>query len=323
MAVPIQKVGESDQDFAERLKTYHQKERLRDSKRKADPKRKKYLLEYERARRERLKASPEYVFYRAEREKAARKKAEERQKLQRMHENARRYAREKLREQNDPEYAMRMRALRAERARKSTQRKKEFGEDSYYRKLVRQRGHAAYKRVCKYGRGHGPFAGEAGDTRFLRALEQVFMYGVILFENSEVEKERPAANYSDVKLSQNAPYSMSKYEKIISDILTDAGIAFEREKEFSWLVNACTGCLYRCDFYLPDKNLVIEYNGPQHYLLRVFNKDTEALVRRQLMDDDKYAQIAQAGVGLLVIDYTFRTKKRIASLLIEKGVLNG
>ena len=32
---------------------------------------------------------------------------------------------------------------------------------------------------------------------------------------------------------------------------------------------------------------------------------------------------AQAGVGLLVIDYTFRTKKRIASLLIEKGVLNG
>ena len=89
------------------------------------------------------------------------------------------------------------------------------------------------------------------------------------------------------------------------------------------MVNACTGCLYRCDFYLPDKNLVIEYNGPQHYLLRVFNKDTEALVRRQLMDDDKYAQIAQAGVGLLVIDYTFRTKKRIASLLIEKGVLNG
>lgn len=171
--------------------------------------------------------------------------------------------------------------------------------------------------------GMDPLPAKRGDKRFLRALEQVFMYGVILFENSEVEKERPAANYSDVKLLQNAPYSMSKYEKIISDILTDAGIAFEREKEFSWLVNACTGCLYRCDFYLPDKNLVIEYNGPQHYLLRVFNKDTEALVRRQLMDDDKYAQIAQAGVGLLVIDYTFRTKKRIASLLIEKGVLNG
>ena len=55
---------------------------------------------------------------------------------------------------------------------------------------------------------------------------------------------------------------MSTFEKIVYKLLKDNNINFEQEKQFKDLYNG----LYRFDFYLPDKNCVIEVQGLQHYV---------------------------------------------------------
>ena len=54
----------------------------------------------------------------------------------------------------------------------------------------------------------------------------------------------------------------SKGEISIKDYLDDNNIEFERQKTFEGLkgVNKL-----RCDYYIPSKNLIIEFNGRQHY----------------------------------------------------------
>lgn len=57
---------------------------------------------------------------------------------------------------------------------------------------------------------------------------------------------------------------MSKGENKITDLLSQAGIKFQREKSFSDLKHG----LFRYDFYIPDLDggpAIIEYNGEQHY----------------------------------------------------------
>ena len=57
----------------------------------------------------------------------------------------------------------------------------------------------------------------------------------------------------------------SKGEKKIIDFLQKNFISFESEKIFEW------SNLRRYDFYLPDFNLLIEYNGIQHYKDIIFH----------------------------------------------------
>ena len=57
---------------------------------------------------------------------------------------------------------------------------------------------------------------------------------------------------------------MSKGENKITDLLNQAGIKFQREKNFSDLKHG----LFRYDFYIPNLDggpVIVEYNGEQHY----------------------------------------------------------
>jgi hypothetical protein len=54
----------------------------------------------------------------------------------------------------------------------------------------------------------------------------------------------------------------SKGEQLISKILSDRNICFERQKKFPTCKNKKN---LPFDFYLPEKNICIEYNGEQHY----------------------------------------------------------
>lgn len=54
---------------------------------------------------------------------------------------------------------------------------------------------------------------------------------------------------------------MSKYEDHIVKILNQSKIKFQREKTFSDLKRG----RFRFDFYLPDKNTIIEVDGEQHF----------------------------------------------------------
>lgn len=54
---------------------------------------------------------------------------------------------------------------------------------------------------------------------------------------------------------------MSKYEEQIVKILKQERIKIQREKTFSDLKHG----LFRFDFYLPEKNTIIEVDGEQHF----------------------------------------------------------
>jgi hypothetical protein len=54
-------------------------------------------------------------------------------------------------------------------------------------------------------------------------------------------------------------------EKYIERYLKSKSIIYEKEKTFDDLINPKTGRKLRYDFYLPEKNIVIEVNGVQHY----------------------------------------------------------
>lgn len=62
----------------------------------------------------------------------------------------------------------------------------------------------------------------------------------------------------------------SKGETSISSILDDMGISYEREKRFPDCRDV--GVL-RFDFYLPQYNLLVEYQGQQHYTAFSFGSD--------------------------------------------------
>lgn len=76
-------------------------------------------------------------------------------------------------------------------------------------------------------------------------------------------------------------YKDSNGVKIIEKWIRSKKIFYEREKTFKDLVSPTSGRKLRYDFYIPDLNLIIEFDGKQHYDTRVSSLFTE----------DKYKQI--------------------------------
>lgn len=54
-------------------------------------------------------------------------------------------------------------------------------------------------------------------------------------------------------------------EQKIQEVLCSLDIVYEKEKVFQNCINPKTKCLLRFDFYLPDHNCCIEYDGIQHF----------------------------------------------------------
>ena len=97
----------------------------------------------------------------------------------------------------------------------------------------------------------------------------------------------------------------SNGEKRIQNILLDLNIAFEQEKTFESCRFPDTQCLARFDFYLPEKNLLIEYNGVQHYKTNTSGWNTEEhLAYTQEHDKFKSNWCETHGYKLLIIPYT-------------------
>ena len=57
-------------------------------------------------------------------------------------------------------------------------------------------------------------------------------------------------------------------ESIIEEELNKYNIKYYREVEFDSLINKETGYRYRFDFFIPDKNTIIEYDGLHHQELK-------------------------------------------------------
>lgn len=119
----------------------------------------------------------------------------------------------------------------------------------------------------------------------------------------------------------NCPYcKISKGEQKIEQYLVKNKILFEREKQFDDLKNIRN---LRVDFYIELFNLIIEYDGEQHFkpMRRSHNKekDLKKFENTQLHDQIKNDYCKKNKMNLLRIPYTvFNNIEKIIDKYIDK-----
>ena len=109
-------------------------------------------------------------------------------------------------------------------------------------------------------------------------------------------------------------------EMTIQNILENNNILFEREKRFNTCRFPDTNAQGKFDFYLPDKNILIEYDGIQHFEENTFftgstNNSHEALSYTHNHDEYKNKWCIENNIILIRIPYTHLEKITIEDLL--------
>ena len=102
-------------------------------------------------------------------------------------------------------------------------------------------------------------------------------------------------------------------EQKIAELLLSNNVKFEKEKTFTGCQYPITQGMCRFDFYLPDHNLIIEYDGEQHYI-GWGNNDRE-LEDIQKRDAYKTKWCQDNNISLIRIPYTDYTKLTTEYLL--------
>ena len=93
---------------------------------------------------------------------------------------------------------------------------------------------------------------------------------------------------------------MSSLEKVVSNLLSQANFSYEREKIFK----DCYNGLYRYDFYLPEKNALLEVQGQQHYIFtKKFYKNKSEFLKAQERDRRKISYALAHGMKIYCIPY--------------------
>ena len=109
----------------------------------------------------------------------------------------------------------------------------------------------------------------------------------------------------------------SKGEYYVEKILKDNQIKIEPQWE-RW---------YRCeypmkfDFYLPEKNTCIEYNGKQHYEPIKHFGGEYAYADQFFRDERKRKFCKENGIKLVEIPYTENNEEKIKNFLIDQNVI--
>lgn len=129
------------------------------------------------------------------------------------------------------------------------------------------------------------------------------------------------ARYSDIQCGHTGcPYcNSSKGELIITKILNTLNINYEAQKTFGDLKDKS---YLSYDFYIPDQNTLIEYQGLQHYQpVEYFGGENQFRLQQQ---HDKlkleYAKINN--YNLITVPYTEDTFSKIKKYLIKQGLDN-
>lgn len=114
---------------------------------------------------------------------------------------------------------------------------------------------------------------------------------------------------------------MSYGEQVIHSTLNNNKIQFK----FQYRVKI-NNKMHRFDFYLPNYNLFIEYDGKQHfYPVEPWGGD-DALKDRKMRDKEKDEYVSSIGALILRINYTSKTANDIVRLLstaLEKDLIIG
>jgi very-short-patch-repair endonuclease len=105
----------------------------------------------------------------------------------------------------------------------------------------------------------------------------------------------------------------SKGEKEIRIILKNNNINYQTQKKFN-------GCNYirplKFDFYLPDYNTCIEFDGEQHYKIKEFFGGEKEFKNIQQRDQIKNVFCIENNINLLRIKYNENISKKINTLFI-------
>lgn len=133
----------------------------------------------------------------------------------------------------------------------------------------------------------------------------------IICKKHGIFKQKPS---SHINHKQGCPYcNESKGEKEIRNYLVKNKIVFERQKKF----DNCRGKKKSLpfDFYLPKKNLLIEYDGKQHYINNEYFGGKKEFQARQLNDKIKSNFAKDNNIKLLRITYKDDILKKLISNL--------
>lgn len=104
---------------------------------------------------------------------------------------------------------------------------------------------------------------------------------------------------------------LSIRENFICEYLKELKVNFIPQAIFDWTYPK----KYRYDFYLPQYNYIIEYNGQQHYKeVEVFEQDLDFVRRR---DEEKLNLAKENDINILIIPY-WLSDKDIKKILYEQ-----
>ena len=109
----------------------------------------------------------------------------------------------------------------------------------------------------------------------------------------------------------------SLYNEKIKQILKDNNLTFIPEKTFSDCINPKTNAKLRFDFYLPDYNCCIEYDGEQHF--KGWYNSVDSLQNIQYRDNIKNKYCKENGILLIRIPYWDKDKISIDYILEKIG----
>lgn len=108
----------------------------------------------------------------------------------------------------------------------------------------------------------------------------------------------------------------SKGEKNIRHFLADKNIEFERQKIFKNCINNKTNKNLQFDFYLPDYNMCIEYDGIQHFKVIEYWGGQIGYEERKKSDLTKTKYCKQNNIELIRINYL--QIENIETILLNK-----
>lgn len=107
-------------------------------------------------------------------------------------------------------------------------------------------------------------------------------------------------------------------ENRISEILTNYGVSFEKQKIFT---NCKNKRYLRFDFYIPDKKIVIEYNGVQHYEPVDMFGGLEGFLYINNNDYIKRNYCRNNGIKLYTIDYKENIEESLVRILSNEEIV--
>lgn len=95
------------------------------------------------------------------------------------------------------------------------------------------------------------------------------------------------------------PWGLTRLERITFKALHKAGLGFNNQATFPWL-RGDSGRPLRCDFFVPDKKIIIECHGEQHFKRSSFSTG----VNEQLRADESKRYQCEDLHGLKIIYFT-------------------